>query len=243
MRGGDTMDGGDDDLALHPIRSIAIGYRDTAPEFAATRRAEIEARWTAEVAANPALFNGTVLLFEDVALSDGTLTATGVPIDYAGFSAFKAWGGPEPRLMNLFGAAAIVSAEGHLLLGRMAQSTDDPGMVKLAGGTPDRADIVDGRVDIVASIARELAEETGLCAEDASAGELLAHIDFPSCAIMQVLRFPASTADLVARMSAHLAASEAPELSGIAVARTRSDGGVLGSPRYTRAIARHLLPA
>ena len=72
---------------------------------------------------------------------------------------------------------------------------------------------------------------------------LLAHFDFPSCAIMQVLRFPASTDDLLTRIAAHLAAFEDPELSAIAVARTRSDDVVLGSPGYTRAIARYLLPA
>lgn len=238
------MGDGDDDLALRRLRTISIGYREQTPSFARDRRSEIDARWTSAVADNPALFNGTVLLFEDVTVVGDTLTATGVPIDYAGFSAFKAWGGPEPRLMNLFGAAAIVSAEGHLLLGQMAPSTDDPGMVKLAGGTPDRSDVIDGRVDIVGSIARELAEETGLSAGEATADTaLLAHFDFPSCAIMQVLRFSVSTEDLVSRMSAHLAAFGDPELSAIAVARTRSDGVVLGSPGYTRAIARHLLPA
>lgn len=238
------MDGGDDDLALRPLRRIAVGYREQIPSFATERRSEIETRWRTAVTVNPALFNGTVLLFEDVVVEGDTLTGTGVPIDYAGFSAFKAWGGPEPRLMNLFGAAAIVSDEGHLLLGRMASSTDDPGMVKLAGGTPDRSDVADGRVDILGSIARELAEETGLSADEASADEvLLAHLDFPSCAIMQVLRFSASTDDLLTRITAHLATFEDPELSAIAVARTRSDDVVLGSPGYTRAIARYLLPA
>lgn len=238
------MDGGEHDPALRPVRSLAIGFRDAEPDFAMRRRAGIAARWTAEAAANPALFNGTVLLFEDVAIRDESLTATAVPVDYATFSAFKAWGGPDPRLMNLFGAAAVVSAEGHLLLGEMARTTDDPGTVKLAGGTPDRADIVGGQVDIVGSIARELAEETGLRAEDARAEPaLLVHLEFPLCAIMQVLRFPLPTADLVERMNAHLASCNEPELAGIAVAMTRSDGVVLGSPGYTRAIARHLLPA
>ena len=234
---------GDDDLPVRPLRSVAIGFRDETPEFAIRRRAEIEARWHTAVAANPALFNGTVLLFEDVTVDGDTLTATGLPVDYASFSALIAWKGPDRQLTNLFGAAAIVSAEGHLLLGQMGASTDDAGTVKLVGGTPDLGDVVAGRVNLIGSIAREMAEETGLAVSDAGADPDLLYVpDHPYGAVAQVLRFPWSTQELVARTSGHLAAERDPELAGIAVARTRSDAGMLGLPPYTRAIARHLLP-
>lgn len=236
------MDGGGDDPAVHPLAKFEIGFRDRVPDFATTRRAEIEARWRVEVAANPALFNGTVLLFEDVAVSGDMLSATAVPVDYASFSALLAWR-DEARLMNVFGAAAIVSADGDLLLGRMGANTDDAGTVKLVGGTPDMSDVADGGVDLLGSIAREMTEETGLRAEDAVVSDaLLLVLDPPFCAVAQVLRFPRPTDALLADIQTFLDGERDPELSGVAVARTRSDDVVLGSPRYTRAIARHLLP-
>jgi hypothetical protein len=237
------MDGGDDDPTVRPLARLAIGFRDTVPDFATARRTEIAARWTAAVAGNPALFNGTVLLFEDLALGGDTLSATAVPVDYATFSALLAWR-DDARLTNVFGAAAIMSADGDLLLGRMGAATDDAGTIKLVGGTPDMSDVRDGRVDILGSIGREMTEETGLRAEDAVASDgLLLVTDPPFCAVAQVLRFPQSTEALVRDIRAFLAGETDPELSGVAVARTRSDDVVLGSPRYTRAIARHLLPA
>jgi len=234
---------GDDTLPVRTLRSAAIAFRDGAPSFAISRRAEIEARWHSAVAANPALFNGTVLVFEDMAVDGETLTATGRPVDYATFSAFIAWNGPDAGLVNLFGAAAIVSADGHLLLGRMGASTDDAGTIKLVGGTPDLSDVGADGVDLTGSIAREMEEETGLRAADATADpDLLFVFDHPYGAVAQVLRFPQSTDALVARIEAHLAAEADPELAGIVVVRTPGDDAVLTCPPYTRAIARFILP-
>lgn len=236
--------GGPDDLALRPLAALKVGYRDAEPAFAVARRAEIEARWETAVAANPALFNGRVLLFDGLVVEGETLSATAVPVDYATFSAFMAWGGPDPSLVNLFGAAAIVSADGDLLLGQMGAHTDDAGTVKLVGGTPDMSDVTAGRVDLTGSIARELTEETGLTVDQAQASSgFHFFLDPPYAAVIQVLRFSEPTAALVRRIDAHLAADPEPELCRVAVVGSRSDPVVLGLPRYTRAIANHLLPA
>ncbi|MDQ0316553.1 NUDIX hydrolase [Amorphus orientalis] len=230
--------------SLRPLRTLEIGFRDQPPAFASDRRADISARWAEAVRANPALFNGTVLLFDDLAVEGDRLSVVARPVDYATFSAFLAWGGPVPGLANLFGAAAIVSSDGDLLLGRMGARTDDAGTVKLVGGTPDLSDVHGGRVDLVGSVARELAEETGLRAVDAErCDELLLFLDPPYAAVIQVLRFAQTTADLVAAIEAHLAADPDPELAGIVAIRARSDPGVVGLPRYTRAIVHHLFPA
>lgn len=235
---------GNDVIALRPLTSLAIGFRDLEPAFATVRRADIEARWTKAVAANPALFNGTVLLFEDVRVEGSALTATAVPVDYATFSAFMEWGGPERRLTNLFGAAAIVSGDGSLLLGQMGPRTDDAGTVKLVGGTPDLSDIVDGRVDLFGSIARELTEETGLLAGEAEIDpELWFASDPPYGAVIQVLRFRDDAAALAARVRDFLHNEQDPELADIVVLDAPTDPVMLDLPPYTRAIAQKLVAA
>ncbi|MEW5421181.1 NUDIX hydrolase [Amorphus sp. 3PC139-8] len=234
----------DGDIVLRPVSSFAIGFRDVVPAFATIRRADIEARWNAAVAANPALFNGTVLLFQDVAVQGAALSAVAVPVDYATFSAFMAWGGPEPRLTNLFGAAAVVSRDGGLLLGRMGRRTDDPGTVKLVGGTPDLNDVIDGRVDMFGSIARELAEETGLRVDEAAREPKLWYAsDPPYGALIQVLRFPQDGATLAARVRDFLHEDNDPELQDVVVLDARTDPSMLGLPPYSLAIARQLFAA
>jgi 8-oxo-dGTP pyrophosphatase MutT (NUDIX family) len=68
----------------------------------------------------------------------------------------------DQRLLNVFGAAAVVSRDGAALLGRMAPHTANAGQIYFPSGTPDLSDVTGRRVGVEGSIARELAEETGL---------------------------------------------------------------------------------
>ena len=82
--------------------------------------------------------------------------------DYANYVAWRDWGHPGERVENCFSMAALRGADGAFLLGEMAPHTMNAGKIYFPAGTPDPADIFDGKVDLDGSARRELLEETGL---------------------------------------------------------------------------------
>jgi 8-oxo-dGTP pyrophosphatase MutT (NUDIX family) len=220
-------------------RVTALDIRlDPGPlAFAERRAGEIAARWRRSVAANPALYDGPILLFSRVAAGGGQLTANAHVARFSAMLALLAEGDPDGRAANLFGSAAIVAADGALLLGRMGPRTASPGEVKLVGGTPDLSDVVDGeRVDILGSIRRELGEETGLDAAAAAIEpELRVVVDGPLVAVIAVLRFADPAARLVERVEAFLAADAEPELAGVVALRPGERLDAVATSRYTLA--------
>ncbi|MQT11469.1 NUDIX hydrolase [Segnochrobactrum spirostomi] len=228
-------------LAVAAVERVEIHHRDGQAAFEAAREAEIAAFWAPLVASNPALYNGRVFLFEDLALEGGALVGTARTAGFATLLALIEWQGEG--LLNLFGCAALLSREGDVLLGRMGAQTATPGAIKFVGGTPDASDLrPDGRVDLLASIRREAAEETGLdiAAEARSEGLLLVR-DGPIVALVECLRFDLSTDELISRVRAFLAADPDPELADVAVARRVEDAARDEIPRYTRIVLEHLL--
>lgn len=221
-----------------------VGLDTRPPAFVAARAGEITANWNRLVADNPKLFNGQVLLFDRPQVTDGVLRSAARPVDFA---AFHYWLFDEARdaaLSNVFGAIAPLSADGQLILGRMNRGMVGAGDVKLSSGTPDLSDIgSDGRVDLVGSMARELAEETGLDAGLSRAEPGFLMVDCaPFVAVIQVRHFPEPAAELVRQAAAFLAADPDPELAEVLAVATAAEARALGVPPYTQILADRLLP-
>ena len=98
-----------------------------------------------------------------------------------------------------------------------------------------------GSVDLEGSIARELAEETGLRIEDAEIGALFAVRDGPRLSVARELRFDEEAPSLRARMLAHSRATDEEELSDILILRRTRDLPAVKVPAFSRLIASHLL--
>jgi 8-oxo-dGTP pyrophosphatase MutT (NUDIX family) len=192
--------------------------------FAVERRGEIDAHFAALQRAKPALWNGRVLLLHEHTVADGVLRGAYLETDYASFAAWCAWGRPEAGVADCFGAAAIVAADGAVLLGVMGPHTFNAGCIYFPCGTPDPDDIVGNCVDLEQSMRRELTEETGLDPADFAAEPGWTSIaDGPLLVQIKLLRSHDSADVLLARARAHLARERQPELADLRIVRGPHD--------------------
>lgn len=214
-------------ITVEAVRALDIALSDTPWRFEREQRAAIDAHFERLRETKPALWNGTVLLFRDCAIVEGVLRAEAFQTDYA---SFLAWldgldGGAETAagVRNCFACPVVESRDGAFLLGEMAPHTANAGSIYFPCGTPDLDDIVDGRVDLDGSVARELREETGLVTADlAPVPGWTVISDGPFVALLRRFRsvLPADT--LRDTVRATLRAEPDPELSDIVMVRDRS---------------------
>lgn len=226
-----------------PVSGVAARLLSGPHAAEAGERDAIAREWKKALAEKPKMFDGRVLLGESADVRDGALD---VAFREVGFS-LMIWRRLIPAetrpLLNVFGAAAVVSSDGAVLLGRMGDHTANAGRVYFPCGTPDLGDVVGETVDLEGSIERELHEETGLGEEDAVPTERrLAVFHGPLVGYIRVFRSRFSAEALLAKARAHLAADPEPELSELVMKRL---GDPLGPeiPPYARAAVAAILAA
>ena len=226
-----------------PVQSCGLSVTEAPWAWAADNAAAVKRFWNKAIVDKPALFNGQVLVMGQHTLSDGCLTGEVHQTDFASFLYCKDKGLPaEAGIRNVFGCAVVRSAEGHLLFGRMAPYTATSGRVYPMAGTPDPEDIRDGKLDIEGSMQRELKEEAGLSAADASRqpGYMLIE-DAGMSALCAVFDFDIPSRDLKARMMAHIDLQEQPELDEIVIFRRAGFHVHHRMPGFARTLVQHLL--
>lgn len=235
---------------LHEITDIRLRLRPGAWPIADDLRPKIEAHWAARVAANPHLWNGRVLGTiapgepGGIAIDGGVLTGEAVEGDFAGFLAWRDWGFPEIGIRNLFGSALVLSSDGALILGVMGATTANAGQIYPPGGSLEPADVdLHGNVSVIASIERELREETGLVASEAAMEGMMAAFDGPRVSIGRVYRFPLPADRLVATVMDELDRQQERELERVIAFRSVSELDRPEVTTYSRAFAARLLPA
>lgn len=234
---------------LYDITDVRLRLRSGAWPIADDLRPKIEAHWAACLAANPHLWNGRVLgtiapgAPGGIAVDGGVLTGEAVEGDFAGFLAWRDWGFPEIGIRNLFGSALVLSSDGALILGVMGATTANAGRIYPPGGSLEPADVdTDGNVDVIASIERELLEETGLIAAEATMEGMLAAFDGPRVSIGRVLRFSLPAADLVSIIMGELDRQQERELERVIAFRAAAELDRPEVTAYSRAFAARLLP-
>jgi 8-oxo-dGTP pyrophosphatase MutT (NUDIX family) len=120
--------------------------------------------------------------------------------------------------------AALLTADGAFLLGEMGEHTSSAGAIYFAAGTPDRQDVFGERVDLEASVTRELEEETGIPASETTYDTRWIVVDAPPrVACMKIMRLAMSAQDAKARIEAFLASEDKPELARVHIARGPDD--------------------
>jgi len=224
-----------------PIRALDLRLKPGTWAFAEAEKTRIAEHWRKLADANPKIWNGDVLICSGAKIKAETVIGEFIKTDYASFVAWRDWGWPDRSVCNVFGSAAVLSADQAVLYGRMASHTLNAGKIYPPGGSLEMKDVgPDGQVDIMGSITRELHEETGLKAEAAERGELLAIFDGPRLSVAQVFRFAHSAEALAAQVRHYLQSAHEDELSDIVVIGSISqiDSAI---PPYAIALARYLI--
>jgi hypothetical protein len=123
------------------IDRLELGIAPHRWPFAEARRAEIDAHFAVRRRAVPDLWNGRVLLMNDVAVAGGVVRGTFFETGFADFIAWRDWGFPDRSVVNCFAMAALRASDGAYLLGVMSTFTANPGRIYFPAGTPDPSDI------------------------------------------------------------------------------------------------------
>jgi 8-oxo-dGTP pyrophosphatase MutT (NUDIX family) len=211
-------------MTVVAIERLDFAFAPRPWAFAERRRDDIVAHFAARQAKTPELWNGRVLLLNEWQLDETALRGTFFETDFADFLAWRDWGFPEAGATNCFSMGALRSSDGAYLLGVMAPHTSNPGRVYFPAGTPDPEDIVGDTVDLAANVIREVAEETGLHAQDFTvAPGWLAVLTGPRIALMKTLDVAAPAEDIRARVREHLAHDKHPELADMRIVRGPGD--------------------
>jgi 8-oxo-dGTP pyrophosphatase MutT (NUDIX family) len=226
---------------IHRVSRLDLPCGGDGWQFATARRAEIDAHFDAARAAKPQLWNGRVLLGRHPRFDDGTFSAEYFETDFASFMSWRDWGFPDASVFNGFGMGVLRAADGALVLAEMGAHTANAGKVYFPGGTPDPDDIRDGRLDIEASIVREIEEETGLTPSDYRAADHChCVVTGTLIAVLRVLEVDVPGELLRDRIEANLAQQATPELAGIRLVRSRADYTAT-MPRFVKAYIDHQL--
>jgi 8-oxo-dGTP pyrophosphatase MutT (NUDIX family) len=209
---------------IHRVTTLDLAYRPSRWAFADERRAEIDAHFAQKQREKPGLFNGRVLLGRKPVFAGTQFRAEYFDTDFASFLAWRDFGGPDKDVFNGFGMGALRSSDGAYLLGEMASHTANAGRIYFASGTPDRNDIRGDRVDIAASVVREVEEETGLSPADYhAADDWHCVVTATSIAMMRVLDVAMPGEALRDRVEANLATQIERELSAMHLVRSAAD--------------------
>lgn len=192
--------------------------------FARERRAEIDAHFEAQRCDKPGLWNGRVLLMHAHEIDGGSLRGRFFETDFASFMAWRDFGFPGDDVINGFALGALQGSDGAYVLGVMSAGTMNGGRIYFPGGTPDLNDIMDGKVDLDASVRREVEEETGLDPKDFAidAGWYCLPAG-PMLALLKPMRSRETAQQIRDRIRAHIARESEPELADACVARGAAD--------------------
>jgi 8-oxo-dGTP pyrophosphatase MutT (NUDIX family) len=234
------------DWRIETVDAIDYAFEQHSWRFAIDEAEAIEHHWQKLCAKNPFLFNGRVLIMRRGAIEmEGQvriLCGAAFEVEFKAFLAWRDFGFPDQTVRNCFAMAALVSADGAFMLGRMSDHTANAGRIYFPAGTPDLNDVKGTRVDLEGSVLRELEEETGILpAEVTCEPGWTIVFEGPRIACMKITRSRLTVAELEARFTAFIAAEEAPELVALHPVFSIADLDEERMPPFTLHYLRHAL--
>lgn len=206
------------------IKRLELAFAPRPWLFAEARREEIRRHFETLKQTKPALWNGRILLLHDHVIEGDVFRGAYLETDYASFVAWRDWGFPDTTVRHCFALGALRATDGSFLLGVMNSHTLNAGKVYCPAGMPDPGDIVAGMVDLAGNVQRELVEETGLDSDAYEAEDgWYCVLGKPHIAHFKLLHAREPADVLRARILAHLARENAPELADVRIVRGPPD--------------------
>lgn len=225
------------------VEACDLTVSDAAWAFAIENADAIDAHWQRATLANPSYFNGRIYVLAQSRMEDGVFSGRLIAAEFKAFLYWKETGQTDTSVCDVFGSALIRSGDGAILLGRQRAGNLNAGLVYLPGGFIDPRDRdEDGRVDIRASVLREVEEETGLRAHTlaVSEGFLITRLG-QQVSIAVELVGDGDASRMMAFMREAVAHEAAPELEEIVAVRTVADLEPLPMPDFAQVLLRHVL--
>lgn len=205
---------------IFPVSGVVLNVVDTPHPYYLSHEAEIAANWDAEFVANPALFNGRMMLARYVEIRDGLISGESHIISYATLLLWRQTRRAESAI-HLFGLPVILSSDGAMIVVRMGMHTANPGRVYCAAGSLDPDDIRNGVCDLEGNMAREVMEETGLdlAVAQPSDGFHALH-ERGIITAFKSYRFDLTADELLEQVGCHIAADPHGELDAVYAVRS-----------------------
>lgn len=226
-------------VAVFAVKSLDLRLTDGSWAFSEVYRQDIQAHWERRVAEAPSFFNGTIHLLTGFSVSsEGHFSAKFIRSDFKSFLYWRETGWPDRSVMDAFGSALIVSSEGHVLLGRQRAGNLNGGLSYPPSGFIDARDVQpDGRIDIEASVAREIFEETGLAGPEIERnGDYVVTLAGPVLSIAVRYRSKLPDAALLDATFHHISADAESELECVSFVDPNQIGSGIAMPSYAETL-------
>ena len=206
------------------VQTVELNVSDQPHPYHVKKSDDALIAWQDEVALKPSLFNGLVLLESAMSYEGDRLQGISHLIPY---STFLHWlKNPKSEGSHLFALGLIISNDGFPIVGMMAEQTYNAGKCYAPSGSLDKDDIIDGKVDLLANVARELGEETGLDLSEAEIepGFHMFKTNRNSITVTRC-RFNLSASELCTQINRFLAKDSNPELSHVFAVEQKHEYG------------------
>ena len=206
-----------------PVDAVDVRLDPGQHPFERDNAAAIAENWRRESAANPALFDGTVVLLAELAYRGGHLVGRCHAVRY---STFLHWRNDRTvaGAGHAFAHAMLVSADNALVAIRMGAHTVNAGRIYFAAGSFEPIDFAGGQVDIGANMIREVREETGLDLAVAEQDERYHLLSTErGTVVFRRYRLAEPAGEIARRIDAFVAAETEPEIEGPVIIRHPGD--------------------
>ena len=205
-----------------PVDEIDVMLDPAQHPFERGKEDAIAENWKQEIAAKPALFDGTVVLLSEFGYDGGRLFGR---CHAVGYSTFMYWRKDRvATAAHAFAHPMLVSSDNALVAIRMGAHTVNAGRVYFAAGSFEPEDFPDGVVDAHGNMVREVLEETGLDISGVRRGKRHYALATEKGTVIFRRYYLDGTADeIAARIRDFVASEDEPEIEGPVIIRNARD--------------------